>query len=139
MNHSAKALVLHCIDFRFIHDIVHFMKSVGLLGQYDDVAAAGAAKNLADPYDGHDQEFVLRQIEIARKLHGISEVYVINHLDCGAYGKGTFANADEERARHQRDLQVAKNVIERRFEGLHVTKILARIDDTGKIDFEKVA
>lgn len=139
MNHSAKALVLHCIDFRFVHEIVHFMKNLELLNQYDDVSVAGAAKNLADPYDRHDREFVLRQIEIAKKLHAVEQVIVINHLDCGAYGKGTFANADEERARHQRDLQVAKNVIERRFEGLHVTKILARIDDTGKIDFEKVA
>ncbi|MBI4426585.1 MAG: carbonic anhydrase [Candidatus Kerfeldbacteria bacterium] len=138
MNHSAKALVLHCIDFRFIHDIVHFMKNVGLLGQYDDVAAAGAAKNLADPYDDHDREFVLRQIAIARKLHGISEVYVINHFDCGAYGQGTFANADEERGRHRRDLQVAKDFIERRFDGLSVVKILARIDEGGQVDFEKI-
>ncbi|MBI4090324.1 MAG: hypothetical protein HY421_02880 [Candidatus Kerfeldbacteria bacterium] len=139
MSHSAKTLVLHCIDFRFVHESVHFLKNLGLLNQYDDVAVAGSAKNLADPYDRHDREFVLRQIAIAKKLHGISEVFVINHLDCGAYGKGTFANAAEERDRHQRDLQVAKDIIERRFDGLSVTKILARIDEREKVDFEKIA
>ncbi|MBI4092895.1 MAG: carbonic anhydrase [Candidatus Kerfeldbacteria bacterium] len=138
MSHSAKALVLHCIDFRFVHDIVHFMKSVGLLGQYDDVAAAGAAKNLADPYDDHDRGFVLRQIAIARKLHGISQVYVINHLDCGAYGHGTFANVKEENERHLRDLRAAKNIIEKRFDGLVVIPVLARIDEQGKVDFERM-
>ncbi len=139
MTHSAKALVLHCIDFRFIHEIVHFLKSLKLLDQYDDVSVAGAAKNLADPYDAADKEFVLRQIEIAKKLHGIEQVIVINHLDCGAYGKGTFANVQEERERHLKDLKNAKRIIEQRFDGLMVTPVLARIDERGKVDFEKVA
>ncbi len=138
MAHTAKALVLHCIDFRFIHEIVYFMKSLGLMNNYDDVAAAGAAKNLVDPYDDHDREFILRQIEISRKLHSIKQVIVINHLDCGAYGQGTFANAQEERQRHRKDLAAAKRMIEHRFEGLTVIPVLARIDEQGRVDFEKV-
>lgn len=139
MKHSCSTFVLHCIDFRFIHEIVHFMKSLGLIDDYDDVAAAGAAKNLADPYDEHDREFILRQVEISKKLHGIKQVVVINHLDCGAYGKGTFANVQEERERHLRDLRLAKNTIEKRFDGLTVLTVLARIDEQGKVDFEKVS
>lgn len=127
------------MDFRFVHAIARYVQSLGLTGQYDDVGAAGAAKNIVDPYDAHDTEFVLRQIEIAKKLHHISQVMVINHLDCGAYGKGTFANAEEERARHLRDLAGAKNTIEKRFDGITVTTVLARIDDQGKVDFEKIS
>ncbi len=138
MSHQAKALVLHCMDYRFVHEIVHFMKSLGLMNDYDDVAAAGAAKNLVDPYDDHDREFILRQIEISRKLHSIKQVIVINHLDCGAYGRGTFANVQEERQRHQRDLKSAQNMIAKRFEGLTIIPVLARIDEQGRVDFEKV-
>ncbi len=138
MTHTAKALVLHCIDFRFVHETALFLRSLGLAEQYDDVGAAGAAKNLVDPYDAKDPEFILRQVEIAKKLHHISQVVVINHLDCGAYGKGTFASASEERERHLRDLKAAKNVIEKRFDGLAVVTVLARIDEHGKIGFEKV-
>ncbi len=137
MNHQAKALVLHCIDFRFIHELVHFMKDQGLDRQYDDVAAAGAAKNLVDPYDPHDVEFVLRQIELAKKLHSISTVYVINHLDCGAYGK-IFNNPVEEHERHTRDLTKAKNLIMKRFEGLKVKTVIAGINPQGKVYFEEI-
>ena len=45
MAHTAQAVLLHCMDFRFIHEIVHFMKAAGLIDQYDDVSVAGAATN----------------------------------------------------------------------------------------------
>jgi len=138
MHHTAKALVLHCIDFRFVHDIVHFLKNLGLDGQYDDVSVAGATKNLVDPYDKSDVEFVLRQIQIAKKLHHVDQVILINHLDCGAYGQGTFTSPVEERERHIRDLSAAKNLVSKRFEGISVFPVLARINETGQVDFERL-
>lgn len=131
-------LVLHCMDFRFVSGIQDFLKSIGKGGNHDLVAAAGAAKNLADPYDTKDPEFVLRQIEIARKLHGTSEVVLINHRGCGAYGTGTFATPEEEHARHVRDLTKAARVIEHRFPGLTTLNFFARLNSDGSVDFEKV-
>lgn len=142
MTHAAKAVVVRCIDFRFVKDTAAFLKSLGYDGAYDDVSVAGAVKSLADPYDPADTEFLYRQIAIARKLHGVQDIILINHTDCGAYGgAGTFASVEEERGRHHRDLLKAKEMIEHRWPDakLMVILLLARRKPDGLIDFENVA
>lgn len=131
-------VVIRCSDHRFVNDAGLFLRSLGVAGLYEDVAVAGAAKNIVDPYDASDTEFVLRQIGIAKKSGDISQVILMSHLDCVAYGKGTFSSADEERARHLGDLAKAAVVIEHRFPGANVVKVLARMDDAGTVQFEKV-
>lgn len=135
MSHSATALILHCIDFRFVHETVHFMKQQGLIDQYDDVGAAGAAKNLADPSETTDREFILRQIEIAVRLHGIRQVYLVNHRDCGAYGQ-IFSTSEAETARHAEDLRAAEALVLDKFPKLGVKKVLATLAAPGRVTFE---
>lgn len=142
MTHSAKAVILRCIDFRFVADTAAFLKSLGFAGSYDDVAIAGAVKNLVDPYDPTDTEFAYRQLALARKLHGVTDVVLLNHTDCGAYGgRATFASDEEEHARHVKDLSRAKEMVEHRFPDDHLTVhcVLARWHEDGTIDFEKVS
>lgn len=124
MKHEAKALVLRCMDFRFVSSLRDHLVTMGLKDQYDLVCVAGAAKNMVDPLNPADPEFVMRQIEIAKRLHNIQEVIIINHLDCGAYGKD-FKTPAEEKARHQADLKKAKELIQRRFPDLQVRTQLA--------------
>ncbi len=138
MSHTAKALVLHCMDFRFIHQIVHYLKAEGLIDQYDDVSLAGAAKCLADPMQAHDTEVVLRQIELSQKLHQITSVYLINHRDCGAYGK-IFDTPEAETERHTQDLQRAKTMVQEKFPELEVKTILATLQESGQVQFTPVA
>ncbi|MFH0829081.1 MAG: carbonic anhydrase [Candidatus Kerfeldbacteria bacterium] len=139
MKHTCSTLVIHCMDFRFVAPTRSFLESLGLANDYDDVSVAGAGKNLADPTGGNDAEFVLHQLATSKKLHGITQIIIVNHLDCGAYGGAkSFANADEERNRHVGDLEIAKDVIINQLGDISVTKVLARIDDEGKVDFEKI-
>ena len=135
MSHSAKALVLHCMDFRFVHDILHEMKRLGLDRQYDDIGLAGAALNLVAPLEPFDKDAVLQQIDLAKKLHGITDVYLINHLECGAYGK-IFATPEEEHERHVSDLRQAQKLVVDQF-GLHVHLMIAKITE-GVVSFETV-
>ncbi len=135
MSHTAKALVLHCMDYRFVHDILHEMKRRGLDRQYDDIGLAGAALNLVAPLAEYDRDAVLQQIELAKKLHGITDVYLINHRDCGAYGK-IFSGLDDELARHTADLTKAKAMIEEKF-GLTVHSLLASLAD-GMVTFTEI-
>jgi len=123
------------MDFRFVHDILHEMKRRGLDRQYDDVSLAGAAKNIVDPMQAHDPEITMRQIQLAKQLHGITDVYVINHLDCGAYGK-IFSSPEEEHERHVSDLRKAKQMIEG-VTGLNVHTMIASIKD-GQVGFEEI-
>jgi carbonic anhydrase len=137
MSHTAKALLLHCMDFRFVHETVHFMKSQGLIDQYDDVGAAGAVKNLVDPMAPSDPEFIFRHIEIAQRLHHIESVYLLNHRDCGAYGK-FYTTPEEEVERHHQDLKKAAAMITEKFPDLSVKSFLATLEAPGKVGFEPV-
>ncbi|MBI2984758.1 MAG: carbonic anhydrase [Candidatus Kerfeldbacteria bacterium] len=137
MPHQAKALVLHCLDFRFIHEIVHFMKQRGLLDQYDDVSVAGAAKNLVDPNHPTDREFILRQIKIAKHLHQIEEVIIINHRDCGAYGK-IFPDESAEIERHRADLIEAKKLVQQTAPDVRVGTFLATLERKGGVAFKEI-
>ncbi|MBI3572780.1 MAG: carbonic anhydrase [Candidatus Kerfeldbacteria bacterium] len=140
MSHQAKALVLHCIDFRFIPGIKNYLhKQMGLKGQYDKVAVAGAAKNLADPAKPEDQEFILRQIDISKRLHAITDLYLINHRDCGAYGADLAADAVAETERHTSDLRAARKLVSQRFPDVTVHLLLAKLGGEHQVMFESVS
>lgn len=141
MSHQCKALVINCIDFRFHTAIREFLVSMGLKDQYDLVSLAGAAKGLVDN-DPVSSEFIFKQIETSKRLHGISEVYLIHHMDCGAYGgQEAFENVKIEREKQVADMETARELIGKKFEDLDVKRFLARIKETGgkyNIDFEAI-
>lgn len=137
MSHAAKALVLRCMDYRFVTTLREYLVSLGLKDQYDLVSVAGAAKNIVDPFDPKDPEFVMRQIDISVRLHSIQEVMIINHLDCGAYGK-IFKTKKEERHRHESDLEKAKAMIHEKFPQLKVRMVLTGMHPEGGFHVDHV-
>lgn len=140
MADQCKALVVNCMDYRLVQPVKDFAFSLGLNGSYDQVAIAGGVKNLVMAEDTYDREFLVRQIELAKNLHGIEQVILINHTDCGAYGgREAFKSEEEEREKHLEDLRGAKKLILEKWLGLEVILFLARIDKEGRIDFEKVS
>ncbi len=131
---------MHCIDFRFIPAIRDWMEKEGFLGDSDVVSVAGAVKNIVSPKEQSDKDLILRQIEISKRLHGIDEIILVNHTDCGAYGgKSAFANELEEEQKHELDLREARAVLQAAFPSLNIRLALARMAGGGKIDFvEKI-
>ena len=105
LQHTCDAIVITCIDFRFQEYIVLWLhKHLGHL-EYDRVALAGGV---------FDFYTILKQVEIADGLHAIKKVILMNHEDCGAYGKeGTYD-------RHKSDLMEAERKIEALFPRLDV-------------------
>lgn len=134
--HKAQSLLIHCIDFRFIAAIKEWLAQHQLLGATDEVSLAGAVQNIVSPKNESDRELVLRQIDIAKRLHGIDEVILMNHTDCGAYGgKSAFINELAEEEKHELDLREARSIILAKFPMLKVNWVLAKIDEKGNIDF----
>jgi len=80
---------------------------------FDRVAVAGGV---------HDIFYVLRQLEIAVRLHQIERVVLINHEDCGAYG------AAGNYERHKVDLEEAERKIEALFPSLDVETYYLHLD-----------
>jgi carbonic anhydrase len=82
---TCDALLLNCMDYRLTDKVTAYMAAQGMTGKYDQVILAGAslgAVTLKFPDWGR----TFRQhLDVAIQLHGIHEVIVIDHRDCGAY------------------------------------------------------
>lgn len=115
MDHQAEAIIITCIDFR-LQEIINKWISQNFAPQtFDRVAWAGGVK---------DQPGILTQIEIAKRLHHIKKVVLINHEDCGAYGE---AGTPEK---HAQDLATAREQILSRFTDLLVDTYYLKLDGT---------
>lgn len=120
MDHHAQALVLTCIDFRFQEAINNWIDQNFPPKTYDRVALAGGVKN---------PDIIMEQIDIAVRLHHIKKAVLINHEDCGAYGK----EGDSEK--HTKDLKNAEDQIKKSFPNLIVESYFLHLDGT----FEKIS
>jgi carbonic anhydrase len=89
-------LVLGCMDLRLTDNLLDFLNFDNLQNRYDHVILAGTSllctqknKNLlkkdpATSYANWRQVFY-DHLSVAKTLHGIEDVYIVEHQDCGAY------------------------------------------------------
>jgi hypothetical protein len=116
-------LVIGCIDLRLTDNLVHFLHFDNLHNRYDHFTLAGASLLCTGNRDlflqGEDGPFIkypslkyakevlLEHVQIAKDLHHIQDVYIVEHEDCGAYehfldpNKVKMSTPDEERHCHQ--------------------------------------
>ena len=79
------ALGITCIDYRLVEDGVHFFHDKHLTKDYDQVSLAGASlAAVSDKFPSSNAAF-WNHIDIAKTLHHIHKVIVVDHRDCGAY------------------------------------------------------
>ncbi len=118
-KHICSGLVVTCIDFRFQKIIEDWMQIYMGEGKYDRVAWAGGI---------FDSVGVIKQVDISVRLHDIKKLILMNHEDCGAYGKsGTHA-------RHCADLKEVKKKIAQLHPQLKVETYFIHLDGV----FEKI-
>jgi carbonic anhydrase len=117
MQPQCEVIVVACIDFRFQHALDRWLAAQIKHGSYDRVGLAGGVKNW---------EVVWQQIELAKRLHNIRRVILINHEDCGAYG------AEGTREKHESDLRAARQAILRQLPAVEVELYFARL--TGALE-----
>ncbi len=127
------------MDYRFRSAIREFLVSLDLKDNYDMVSLAGASKDLVEN-DANGAAMIVKEIGISHRLHCVTDLYLIHHMDCGAYGgHAAFPSLQAEREKQNADMEQARKLIEQKFQGVRVHKILARIEEIGgknKIDFE---
>lgn len=99
------------------------------MGDCDVVSIAGAVKTLVAPGNGNEQAHLLNQFNISKRLHGISEVILMNHTDCGAYGgRAAFGSEDEEKTKHVEDMKSAGALIKEHHPDVNIRYVLAHLD-----------
>ena len=107
--HNAKAIVLSCMDFRDIDDLTFLFNKLKYNNNYDQFILAGASFGILtedDNWIGSDKSAALipsleplisfsnsqdylqksffLHVILAVMLHNITEIIIIDHMDCGA-------------------------------------------------------
>jgi hypothetical protein len=100
-EHKAKALVLSCIDFRFVEFERHFLSLQHLGNQYDWTALAGASLALTGFPHTAEAEAFWDQLALSRQMHQIEKVIILDHQDCGAYASKVDPNLSQDPTREQ--------------------------------------
>ncbi len=147
-GHKANALVLSCIDFRFIGATVDYLYGRNNKADFDYFVLAGASLGYNESFQGIETPNIPEKspdswyesyedhIDIAIELHDIKEIIVIDHMDCGYYHAiyGNEINTPEkERIKHEfnihKFIETLKNNSKYTF--LNYTGILLDVDKNG--------
>lgn len=128
---TAKAMVLSCMDFRFVNDKVNFLNQIGYRDDYSKFVLAGSSLGYnQDTFPEWSKSFD-KHVELAKDLHNIDEVIVVDHMDCGAYRilyDNPSMSKEEEYKLHQKNLHEFKSLINKKFPSLRVTLLLINLD-----------
>jgi len=76
-------LLLQCMDSRYPSRILETMDSMGLRGKYDQLILAGASLGVIHKPEW--QTTFMDQLGFAIREHGVTQVLILDHRDCGAY------------------------------------------------------
>ncbi len=99
-KHTCRALVITCIDFRFVSSQRDFLLGLGLENNYDLLTTPGASKNLLQ---------IEGAIAASLRLHEPKEILIFDHEDCGAYGENNSFEA------HRQNLLKAQLYLEKTY------------------------
>lgn len=136
-------LVISCIDLRLTDNLLDFLHFDNLINRYDHLALAGASlcatytKNKSKfspeaiksfPSIPHWEKIIEDHVQVARVLHSISDVYIVEHEDCGAYKSflldGNPKNREKEIDLHQKFADDLKKQIKAHHHELHIHKFI---------------
>jgi carbonic anhydrase len=100
-----EALAFSCIDYRLVDSAVKFFDTNEKPQDYDLLALAGASLGAVSPVFPSSNEAFWNHVDIAKSLHHIKKVVVLDHRDCGAYkvafGKDYASEHAAETAQHK--------------------------------------
>jgi hypothetical protein len=131
---QTEVLLLSCMDYRLLNEIAGYMHGRGLTDKYDHVILAGASLGaLVDAKPEWGTTF-WNHVEVAKDLHHITKVMIIDHRDCGAYkvfiGPDTAKDKETETRFHTEQLQKLAAALAKRYPQFGVELLLMSLDGT---------
>ena len=119
------ALIVCCVDYRYIQAIQRFVKRRFKVTQYALKADAGGTRALLRGPRAV-QAWIWRNLALAYERQGVRRVFVFHHQDCLLYGgSSAFAGSSEEAAAHLRDMRRSKALLKQRFHDIRVAAFYA--------------
>lgn len=127
--HEARAMVLSCMDFRLLDDIVHFMNDQGYHNNYDQFILAGASLGYNQETYPHWGALWMEHLGLALKLHNVKEIICIDHDRCGAYKLfHPEMTPTQEHDYHVKNLTCFKCSMQEKYPDLKVSSYFMRLD-----------
>jgi len=123
-------LLLSCMDYRLMDKIAAFMDGRGLAANYDHVVLAGASIGVATDAKPDWRHTFWEHLAIARDLHHVSRVMVIDHRDCGAYRLilKKDLTGEAELAAHARMLHRLRRAVAEKYPKLQTELLFMELD-----------
>jgi carbonic anhydrase len=103
-------LLLTCMDSRYPQLILDTMDYLGWRGKYDQLILAGASLGVVHKQEW--QETFLDQLGFAIEHHHVSEVFILDHRDCGAYKYFLGVTPDDPAQEKEAHLKVCKAAVQ---------------------------
>ncbi len=122
----AKIIVVGCVDERLPEVVQAFLNSHGQTGQYL------LANTPAPSLNFKDQDRTLTKVAAVK---GASEVWLIDHLNCGGY---TLAGEDDSEENHEKHLASAKGELEGEYGFRTVRTFIASQNDEKEWEIKEV-
>lgn len=111
--HGTTTIVLSCIDYRFIHAVMELIKDDEGVHFYDTFSLAGGSLGYNQTTYPSWPTTWLDTVTLAKQLHGITQIIVVEHMDCGMYKTEYPSAVDpvQERLYHQQNMQAFKTAM----------------------------
>ena len=135
--HEAKAIALTCIDFRLVDDTVVQLNKLGYLNKYDEFILAGASLGYNTSVDNGWSGVFEEHINIAKDLHDIHEIIIIDHLSCGMY-KNVYGEltSEQELDKHIENLKLAKETLSVKYPDFTISTYIIDIEGNSLTKYE---
>ena len=106
-------ICLSCIDYRFVESIGQVLETEEDVHYYDPFSLAGASLGYNQTGFVNWPQTWLDTVGLAKSLHNITQIIVIEHMDCGMYRAvyGQNITPEQERQLHIQNIQTFKNAM----------------------------
>jgi hypothetical protein len=126
------------MDFRLWEPINKWAEDNGLIGECDLISLGGTLKDILGN-DDSVSEYLLSQVDISYNLHQARVGYILDHMDCGAWGgKEAFSGADADFSHHADILRQVAEVIKEKYPDLVLHLIVLKMDGDRVTDFTEI-
>ncbi len=134
------AMVVYCSDGRFADQCDDFLHHGLQLPRYDRLALPGGPACLSGSFAGlRDEQTLLEQLRFLVASHGLQQVVLIAHDDCGFYARHLHLSAEQVALQQRDDLRKAGRRVASLFEGLQVDLYFAHQTPDGQIEMEPLS
>lgn len=133
-SNDCNALVITCIDFRFVSFIRIFLtENLKVKDDYDHIAIPGSVINIIG---SETQNITFDEIDISLNLHHVNHLVLIEHKDCGAYGGSKHFESDEKETETlSNDLRRVRDILKEKHPNLKIDLFLASMKVVGNEKF----